>query len=190
MTTIELYRNANFYESHPFIEFQHSCGAFNGIESAFRNCASGPAIEAFENHEHESLAAAEASYVAKDFSFSSFFALLALSSAIEMPIESYFPIRTTGECSELKFENRNSEEILFNGTVLPRKSPPSKSVEIHLFGCALAPVDFIQTRKIPETKNLYVPLLLPDDFHHSGTQPPMISPTMEPTAPTNVVSCE
>lgn len=160
LTSIELYLNAKFYESHPLIESQHVRDAFDSTENPLHDCVSEFALKSLLKESHHSVVAAEASNVAKDFSFSSFLSMLALSSVTEKAIESYYPVRTIDGDSETEVENRNGREILFNNTILPRNCSSQTAAEIHIFRCASAPIDFLQTRKVPETKNHFVPLLL------------------------------
>ena len=160
LTSIELFLNANFYESHPLIKSQHVREAFNNTENPLHDCVSEFALKSLQKESHDSVAAAEASNIAKDFSFSPFLSMLALSSAIEKPIEAYYPVRTIDGDSETEVENRNGKEISFNNTIIPRNCSSETAAGIHIFRCASAPIDFLQTREIPETKNHYVPLLL------------------------------
>ena len=160
LTSIELFLNANFYESHPLIRSQHVREAFSTTENPLHECVTEFALKSLQKEIHDSIAVAEASNVAKDFSFSSFLSMLALSSVIEKPIESYYPVRTIDGDSETEVEKRNGKEILFNNTIIPRNFSSETAAEIHIFCCAPAPIDFLQTRKVPETKNHFVPLLL------------------------------
>ncbi|XP_028413710.1 52 kDa repressor of the inhibitor of the protein kinase-like [Dendronephthya gigantea] len=89
---------------------------------------------------------------AMNHQWSSFICLLSLSSVVKRPIESYFPI-TPNE------EKIDSLSTMFNCTIYPREIATSISDQkIHLFRCALMPMDYSKLGKVPATKNHYVAL--------------------------------
>ena len=77
--------------------------------------------------------------------------MLGLASVIDRTIESYFPINEEA--------NLSSCETMFNSTILPRNPKYSGAEKVHIFRCAIAPIDFLFNNKIPELKNHYVPLV-------------------------------
>ena len=71
----------------------------------------------------------EGQYIARNFRFSSFLCLLAMSSVIGLPIEAYYPI----DAEKLQL---NSYESLFNCTLNPRITQSALNKKIHIFCCA------------------------------------------------------
>ena len=129
----------------------------------------------------------EAKLLSSNFCFSSFLALLSLSSVIGMTMESYYPMIC---------ENPNDVyELLFNCSVQPRPGVTldSKGRTIHIFRCASMPCDYITTRKVPDKKDHYVPLLskqresheycLPTSFSLTYYISPLLSLKKAPASP-------
>ncbi len=150
LTSIELCQNLEFYAFHPLIKEQNDKGAFHNLNNAFAMTISDAALEAFAEKQHNKAVLSEALNIAKDFTYSSFLCVLALASVIRQPIEAYYPVNS--------ISHRKCTEIMFNATIIPR-IPNSVATKIHMLRCAVAPLDFVTTAKIPEKKNHYVPLL-------------------------------
>ena len=125
--------------------------------------------------------------LASNFCFSSFLALLSLSSVIGMTIESYYP----KIC-----ENPNDVyKLLFNSRVqpCPGVTLESKGRTIHIFRYVFTPCDYITTRKVPDKKDHYVPLLskqresheycLPTSFSLTYYISPLLSLKKAPASP-------
>ena len=92
--------------------------------------------------------------------WSSFVCLLALSSVVKLPIESYFPITAGKSISKEKIDSLST---MFNCTIYPRETAASISDEkIHISVC-INPMDYPRLGKVPATKNHYVPLCEPKD---------------------------
>ena len=93
------------------------------------------------------------------FQYSPFLCVLALSSIVEEPIETYFPIACDVGCSEYRL---SLSELIFNGQILPRGSDHFRSTvnAIHIFQCASAPTEYLYNKAIPERKEQFVPLML------------------------------
>ncbi|XP_065064865.1 52 kDa repressor of the inhibitor of the protein kinase-like [Rhopilema esculentum] len=90
--------------------------------------------------------------------------MLALSSATDVVIESYYPISTLAGDNESEVESRNGRELLFNSTILPRGSSSSSNTKIHIFRCTSS------ESKFPENKDYYVPLLqMSEDALETGS---------------------
>lgn len=156
LTSIELYVNALFYASHPIFEQQHSKGAFSCIANAFSMCLSDIALASFEKDDLSKSVMAEAYNNSVNHQWSSFLCLLGLSSVLELPIESYFPIPVNQSDSQ---EEMDSLSIMFNCTISPREPSSTPSDEkIHLFRCVLMPVGYLESMKISQRKNYYVAL--------------------------------
>ena len=92
LTSIELYQNASYYSSHPLVKQQHSKGAFKNKANAFAMCLSDAALDGFRKEDPNSAILAEAVNNAHNHQFSSFLCLLSLSSVVNLPIESYYPV--------------------------------------------------------------------------------------------------
>ena len=149
LTSIELYINADFYASHQTIKECHAEGAFFHECNAFV-ATSFTAADVLSAADRVSAIKMEAKETAQNCRVSSFMSMLGLSSVVRQPIESYFPVK-----DPRKF---NSYERLFNCTIVPRQYS-SVSAKIHIFCCAIVPVDFLFHNNIPEQKNQYVPLV-------------------------------
>ena len=120
-------------------------------------CLSDNALDSVTKEDHCKPIITEAYSNALNHQWSSFICLLALSSVVKLPIESYFPI-TPSE------ENIDSLSTMFNCTIYPREIAASISNEkIHIYRCALMPMDYPRLGKVPATKNHYVPLCEPKD---------------------------
>ena len=157
LTSIELFLNSAYYAKHPIIEQQHNKGAFSSVANTFAMCLSDNALDSVTKEDHCKPIITEAYSNALNHQWSSFICLLALSSVVKLPIESYFPI-TPSE------ENIDSLSTMFNCTIYPREAAASISNEkIHMYRCALMPMDYPRLGKVPATKNHYVPLCEPKD---------------------------
>ena len=151
LTCIELYLHAGYYAVHPVIKECHKKGAFLNESTALfaslsffaaDSCSEGNTISAIE---------LEATETAKNYKYSSFACILALSSVIQQQIESYFPVKNPNSL--------DSYERLFNCSIVPRENNLPSINRVHIFHAAAAPVGFLFSGKIPEEKNNYVPLL-------------------------------
>ena len=76
--------------------------------------------------------------------------MLALSSVLQLPIESYIPIAAESGTSSLS--------CMFNCTILPRQIRKWFLEKLHIFRCASIPFDYLQKPIIPSKKNHYVAL--------------------------------
>ena len=124
--------------------------------SIFTIAISNYAFKVFDKNNRSLAVNAEAGNVAKNFRFSSFLCVLALSTVVGRPIESYFPVETrdTGD--------RDVYEMLFNICVLPRTSIEAiPSEPIHIFTCCSVPAHFIASGYLGDVKNHHVPLVDP-----------------------------
>lgn len=153
LTSIELYMYAPYYTSHPLVEqqHQHSNGPFNSKANAFAMCISDAALDSFNKEDLTSSILAEAVNNAQNHQFSSFICMLALSSVMKLPIESYYPIG----------KSMDSLSRMFNCTIYPREwstTPDLQTDRLHIFRCAVLLIDYVKTREIPRVKNHYVAL--------------------------------
>ena len=151
LTSIELYLHSEFYAMHPTIQYCHKNGACVHESSAFVLSLSFHAADSVAKSDRTPAVQAEAKIIAKNFSFASFLCMLGLATVIDRTIESYFPIKEEA--------NLSSYETMFNSTILPRNPKYSGAEKVHIFRCAIAPIDFLFNNKIPELKNHYVPLV-------------------------------
>eukprot|EP00795_Rhopilema_esculentum_P001386 gene1386-15797_t len=165
LTSIELFLHSSYYETHPLIKSPQAIEVYSrSTENALQNIVSDRALKYYKEKCFESLVDAEASIVANDFSSSSFLSMLALSSATDVVIESYYPISTLAGDNESEVESRNGRELLFNSTILPRGSSSSSNTKIHIFRCTSS------ESKFPENKDYYVPLLqMSEDALETGS---------------------
>ena len=152
LTSIELYMYAPYYASHPVIEHPHNRGAFKPKANAFPMCLSDVALKSNLREDPCLAILAEAAHNSNNWNYSSFMCLLALSSVVKLPIESYFPIDKTV----------NTLSIMFNCTIYPREwsttTGLSDTTRIHIFRCAALPINYLPTREIPGKKDHYVAL--------------------------------
>ena len=161
LTSIELFVNCVFYVKHPILEQQHNKGAFSSIANAFAMCLSDIALNSLAKDDLSKSVIAEAYNNALNRQWSSFLCLLALSSAVRLPVEAYYPISK----NETTKEKKDSLSIMFNCTIHPRVTAglrPSDA-RLHIFQCALMPVDYSMVDKVPDDKNHYVALCKPKD---------------------------
>eukprot|EP00795_Rhopilema_esculentum_P009173 gene9173-16842_t len=165
LTSIELFLHSSYYETHPLIKSPQAIEVYSrSTENALQNIVSDRALKYYKEKCFESLVDAEASIVANDYSSSSFLSMLALSSATDVVIESYYPISTLAGDNESEVESRNGRELLFNSTILPRGSSSSSNTKIHIFRCTSS------ESKFPENKDYYVPLLqMSEDALETGS---------------------
>ena len=146
ITSIELCISSAYYAKHPIIEQQHNKGAFSSIANTFAMCLSDNALDSVTKEDHCKPIITEACSNALNHQWSSFICLLALSSVVKLPIESYFPI-TPSE------ENIDSLSTMFNCTIYPREAAASIFNEkIHIFRCTLMPMDYPRLGKVPATQ--------------------------------------
>ena len=151
LTCIELYLHASSYAVHPVIKECHRKGAFLNESTvlfaalsffAADSCSKGNKISAIE---------VEAIETAKNCRYSSFASIFALSSVLQQPIESYFPVKNPNSL--------DSYERFFNCSINPREYIVPSIKRVDIFHAAAAPVDFLVRSKIPEEKNHYVQFL-------------------------------
>ena len=142
---------------HPTIQYCHKNGVCVHESSAFVLSLSFRAADSVAKSDRIPAVQAEAKIIAKNFSFASFLCMLGLASVINITIESYFPIKEEASLS--------SYETMFNSTILPRNPKYSGAEKVHIFRCAIAPIDFLFNNKIPELKNHYVPLVPIEGLH-------------------------
>ena len=158
LTSIELFLNSAYYAKHPIIEQQHNKGAFSSIANTFAMCLSDNALDSVTKEDHCKPIITESYSNALNHQWSSFICLLALSSVVKLPIESYFPI-TPSE------ENIDSLSTMFKLHYIPKEKQQHQFQmrKIHIYRCALMPMDYPRLGKVPATKNHYVPLCEPKD---------------------------
>ena len=158
LTSIELFVNSVFYVKHPILEQQHNKGAFSCIANAFAMCLSDIALDSFAKEDPSKSVVAEAYNNALNRQWSSFLCILALSSAVKRPVEAYYPVSADEE-------KKDSLSTMFNCTIYPRVTAGLKPSDerIHLFRCALMPIDYSVVNKVPENRNHYVALCKPKD---------------------------
>ena len=155
LTSIELYRNAQYYSCHPLVAQQHNKGAFNSRGNAFAMCLSDFALNSLTKDDPSKAVLAEAYNNAHNHQYSSFLCMLSLSSVLQLPIESYHPIPTTEvdtqeESSDADIvEEVDSLALFFNCTIFPREAAGNIGLRIHLFRCAVMPIGYLKTTAIP-----------------------------------------
>ena len=156
LTSIELYLNAEYYSTHPYIEEVVKKRLNLNKKNIFCQFLSFQALDSSSFGDPISAVYKEAENNVTSNTFSSFLCLLALSTVTRQPIESYFPIANDEFLSE---DKRTSHELIFNGCIFPRANSESCVDKIHLFRCAAAPIQYLYENAIPEKKNHFVPLL-------------------------------
>lgn len=138
LTSIEMFKWSNHYANHPMIYGQYLHGKKINENAIFSITISQIAFQLFRKDFRISPVQAEAVNVAKNFTYSPFLSVLALSSAIGRPIESYYPIENEAA--------GNVYEMLFNCTVNPRIVESQEELQshgsVHIFRCAYAPLDY------------------------------------------------
>ncbi|XP_065659720.1 uncharacterized protein LOC136083813 [Hydra vulgaris] len=158
LTGIELYTNADFYSNHPIIFSQTDVTKSRKIDenTAFSITISQKAYNSFCKNNRTLSVISESINVATNYSYSSFLTLCALSSVVEIPIESYYPIE-----KDSKEIEKTVYEIFFNCTVRPRvEHSLSTSVKkIHILRCSSVIAGFKQTSNIFVNKDHFVPLI-------------------------------
>ena len=90
LTSTKLFVNCLFYVKYPILEQQHNKGAFSSIGNAFAMCLSDIALNSLAKEDLSKSVIAEAYSNALNRQWSSFLCLLALSSAVKLPVEAYF----------------------------------------------------------------------------------------------------
>ena len=111
-------------------------------------CLSDAALDGFRKEDPNSAILAEAVNNAHNHQFSSFLCLLSLSSVVNLPIESYHPAGPDNW--------KDSWACMFNCTFHPREwSTNLQTNRLHIFCCAVLPLDYLETRVVPQTKNNY-----------------------------------
>ena len=114
-------------------------------------CLSDAALDGFRKEDPNSAILAEAVNNAHNHQFSSFLCLLSLSSVVNLPIESYYPADSDN--------SKDSLACMFNCTIYPREWSTSLQTDrLHISCCAVLPLDYLETRVVPQTKNNYVAL--------------------------------
>ena len=142
LTTIEMFKHASYYANHPIIYGHCLHDKRLDENSIFSIFISQIAYQSFQKNDRIPAVLAEAVNVANNFTYSSFLSLLALSSVIGRPIESYYPTENDAPA--------NVYELLFNSTVSPRAGdlPKHCSVNMHIFRCSSAPLDYVSTSNL------------------------------------------
>ena len=113
LTCIELYLHASYYAVHPAIKECHRKGAFLNESTALFAALSFFAADSCSEGNKISAIEIEAIETAKNYRYSSFACILALSSVIQQPIESHFPVKNPNSLG--------SYERLFNCSINPRE---------------------------------------------------------------------
>ena len=157
LTCIEL-ANAKFYASHPLVDQQFRKGAFHSLGNTLAMCLSDAALSVLQKEFPDIGIITEAIDKADEYKYSSLMCMLSLSSVVNVPIESYYPIANE--------EDMNSLEVMFNCTILPRqilvedanaKGPEGE--KIHIFRCAMQPNDLTDPFEVANLpKDHYVAL--------------------------------
>ena len=95
--------------------------------------------------------------------------MTALSTAIGVHIESYFPTKTD--------TLTDVYEVLHNRILSPRPGSVTANCDskIHIFHCASMPPDYLKTMKVPEKKDHFVPLMPPNYRSTEFKAPPLFS---------------
>eukprot|EP00795_Rhopilema_esculentum_P017102 gene17102-8619_t len=158
LTSIEMFQSSSFYAYHPIF-----CGInLNGKErredSIFTNTLSDVGFKSYHYGDRNAAVLAESINVAKNLSFSSLLCMTALSTAIGVHIESYFPTKTD--------TFTDVYEVLHNRILSPRPGSVTANCDskIHIFHCASMPPDYLKTMKVPEKKDHFVPFKAPPLF--------------------------
>ena len=143
--------NSVFYVKHPILEQQHNKGAFSCIANAFAMCLSDIVLGSFAKEDPSKSVMAEAYNNALNRQWSSFLCILALSSAVKRPVEACYPVSADKE-------KKDSLSTMFNCTIYPRVTAGLKPSDerIHLFWCALMPIDYSMVNKVPENRTAMV----------------------------------
>ena len=89
LSIIELYLNADYYASHTFFE---NVGAKSGHQNVLKYGLPVQALESYISDNPIAAIRAEALCNAENYKHGSFVCMMALSSVLRQPIESYFPI--------------------------------------------------------------------------------------------------
>ena len=174
LTSIELFINAQYYSTHPLIEQQHNKGAYSCRGNAFAMCLSDNALNTLSKNNPSEAVIAEARNNANNYEYSSFICVLALSNVLKLPIESYYPIPLSSDGSNEVIDNHG---IMFNSTVFPRDAEQDMSERVHIFRCAMMPISYLKSTKIPEKKDHYVALCRPKTVPTSEHLPFAITPS-------------
>lgn len=162
LTSIEMFSLSSYYANHPIIYGHSMHGKPVNENTIFSIAISQIAYQSFQKDDRIPAVIVEAVNVAKNYTYSSFLSLLALSSVIGRPIESYYPIHIESDTPA------NIYETMFNCTVSPRRLelleeiPLQHRNNVHIFRCASAPMDYISTTKLSPTKNHFVSLMQVD----------------------------
>ena len=106
------------------------------------------ALDSFAKEDLSKSVIAEAYNNALNRQWSSFLCILALSSAVKLPVEAYYPVPADEE-------KKDSLSTMFNCTIYPRVTAGLKpsDARIYLFQCALMPIDYSMVNKVPNYKN-------------------------------------
>ena len=154
LASLELFEHAQYYANHPLLFGQNVNGEEKSASSILSALVSTDAPSFLDEFERTPAIIAEARNTAVNFSHSSFICLLALSSVIGLPIESYYPVK-----SERIVEIC---ELVCNTTVIPHSESIMQTSyrKVHIFNCSHLPLDYLRTTQIPNTVEFFVPLLL------------------------------
>lgn len=154
LTCIELYVNASYYIDHPHFDNLEKTGKVSK-KSSFMDSLSHQAFDNYVIGDYVSAVYEEAQSNVGDAQYSSFLCLLALSTAIGQPIESYYPIVNDDQ----KDVPLRKTELIRNGCIMPRESISNEKVQ--MFQCAAVPIEYLYNKIIPERKDHFVPLFPP-----------------------------
>jgi hypothetical protein len=127
-------------------------------------CVSDSALSALEKDGNIASVIEEAEQNSKNFQFSSMMCMFGLATVIGCTIQSYFPISN----ETAPKEQWNSLAKMYNCTIKPRFG--QDPTIIHIFRCAALPSRYLVDRKIPELKNHFVALCLPEQSVAPGDQ--------------------
>ena len=115
-------------------------------------CLSDAAFDCVKQGEEELGVIAEAKLNARIFQLSSFLCMLALSSILQLPIESYFPMaleKGTNSLSCIQLDHFAKIEKM-EGCL----------EKLHIFHCASLPFAYLQRLIIPSNRNISLPSVI------------------------------
>ena len=144
LTSIELFMDTSFYASHPVLSNFKANSSFRNREHLFHVALS------FDSTESCNVSALfeESVLNSENYTSASFVCILALSSALQLNTECYFPLENAD------VEDPNLNERLFKQTVYPREGLSLAKETLHIFRCTITP-----HKCVPTGTNHYVPLL-------------------------------
>ena len=127
--------NASYYADHPHFEDLEKSGKVSK-KSSFVNSLTFKAFDDYAIGDYSSAVREEAQINVTDARYSSFLCLLALSTVIGQPLESYFP-KVNDDQNDV--EDLRKCELIRNGCIMPRESISENNEKIHLLQCASVP---------------------------------------------------